>query len=366
MPHERTAALDRLTEALWRAWAKAGPPSYNDFAKRSEEILGRARRLSSSTTQEILTGQRRRPARWDWIRRYWTVLRAVAAEHDIDPDSLGTLDALKKLHEAACAAQSRTPQLAGISGTRADGHPSPGAILGDAIEPGKTSQQRTALVSAGADAQGDEVLTAIRQAIGVEWWHNHHDVVPSCAETYLSLEPAAKLIRTYETAVVPGLLQTAAYAGAMLRLDPYMLPEAAITRMVQLRMRRQQILTQPNPLRLWAVFDERVLGRQFGDVMIMRTQIQRLMELSELPNITIQLIPSVTRIRAALSYPITLLRFHIHELPDVVYLEQLTSASYLHTPDHVSRYMQVLSGLSMEALQPADTANYLRRILRYT
>ncbi len=87
-------------------------------------------------------------------------------------------------------------------------------------------------------------VRGLRRAIGIEWWHDHDDVVPAWAGPYLSLEPAARLIHSYETAVVPGLLQTEAYARGVLRVAQGILPEAAISRRVQLLLRRQQILTR--------------------------------------------------------------------------------------------------------------------------
>lgn len=333
----RTPGRERFTEVLLDAWTKAGPPSYNDFEKRSEEILGRSRRLSSSTTQEILTGQRSRPPRWDWVRRFWTVLRAMAADHGIDPDSLGTLDALKAMHDAMWAEQHRTRRLAGEAGSGANGQPR---------------------------ATPSEVLAEIRRKVGVEWWHGYEDVVPGWAGTFLSLEPAAELIHSYETVTVPGLLQTSAYAGAVLREALHTLPDTDISRLVELRMRRQLVLRQPDPPRLWAVFHEAALLQRLGDdATIMRTQIRHLIEISQLPDVTIQVIPSDARIRTLLGYPITLLRFRDPEITDVVYLEQLTSALYLHNPAQVSRYAQVLSGLSAEALPPARTIGYLSDML---
>lgn len=341
---EQKPAPDSLTNALCSAWTLSRARSYRQFELRSEEILGRTRRLPSSTTQEILTGHRQKPPSWDWIRRFWTVLRAIAAEQGVDPASLGTLKELKELHEAACTAWHQTRQLTAVSGNTAGGR----SLLS---------------TQAGYDR---EVIASIRRAIGVEWWHDHEDVVPGWAGPYLSLEPAARLIHCYEPTVVPGLLQTAAYTSAVLRHAPHMLAEAAIARLVQLHTRRQQILTRPNPPRLWAVFDESVLRPQASDPVIMRAQIEHLLEISELPNVTIQVIPSVTRIRVALGYPITLLRFHVRNVPDVVYLEQLTNASYLDNPDQVSRYSQVLTGLSAEALEPTRTAEHLRKMLRDT
>lgn len=360
-PHkERPPALTAFTQALWDAWVKAGPISYSVFEKRSEEMFGRSRRLAASTTQEILTGQRSGPAHWDWVRRFWSVLRAVAADHDINPDSLGALEALKGKHEAALAEHRRQRRPGGAAGIGTEEDAAPGATAGHNPEPGYFQAQ--SFPSASSEA---EALAEIRQKIGVEWWSDYQDVVPGWAGTYLSLEPATELIHCYETAVVPGLLQTAPYAGVALRQAPDAQSEADINRLVELRMRRQEILWQPDPPRLWAVFHEAALLRWLGDdPTILRTQISHLIEIAELPNITIQLIPSGTRIRALLGYPITLLRFRVREITDVVYFEQLTSALYLNTPDQASRYAQVLTGLSAEALHPARTVSYLHRKLR--
>lgn len=363
---ERTPALDRLTDALWRAWTEAGPRSYNHFAERSEEIYGHARRLSSSTTQEILTRHRVKPPPWDWIRRFWTVLRAVAEEQDLDPDRLGTLESVRDLYMAALAAYHQARQSAGLTGTGASSDSPSGAITGYAPQAGSASRQQAQSVPVGADGQHDEVLASLRRSIGIEWWQDHDDVVPAWAGPYLSLEPAARLIHSYETAVVPGLLQTEAYARGVLRVAREILPEAAISRRVQLLMQRQQILTRLNPPRVWAVFDEAALRRDFGDERIMRAQITHLLELSRLPNVTIQVVPSVTRIRVRIGYPITMLRFLVQDFPDVLYLEQLMNASYLHDPDQVNQYSQLLTGLCGEALSPAETADHLSKTLRDT
>lgn len=356
--HERRPdALSAFTETLWDAWVKAGRPTYNEFEQRSKEILGPSRRLAVSTTQEILTGQRSGPASWDWVRRFWSVLRAVAASRDINPDDLGTLEELKEKHEAACADHQRLRRGGGSGESGPEKALAPDATAGRDLEPGGVYEQSSA-------APEPKTLAGIRQRIGVEWWSDYEDVVPDWARTYLSLEQTAELIHSYETAMVPGLLQTAAYASVVFRLALGTRPEADITRLVELRMRRQEILTRPDPPRLWAVLQEAALGGGWlGDgATIMRAQISHLLKISELPNVTIQLIPSDTRIRALLGYPITLLRFRGPGNTDVVYLEQLTSALYLDTPDDASRYAQVLTGLSAEALDPAMTVSYLGKL----
>ncbi len=365
MPHDEcAAAIAELNQALSAARIKVGAPGYEEIQAVSEAMFGKSGRLASSTTHEILNGKSRStPAKWDWIGKYWKVMRAIATRKDLDPDSIGSLDAWKKLHEAAWGVPRQSHELAAATGSGAGARTPSGLITGYVPEPGGVPGQPTRMVPVGESCPDAERLMSIRRAIGVEWWDDYSTVVPDFAGTYLSLEPAAKLIHCYETAVVPSLLQTEAYAAAIIRPFDETLPDEAIGRMVELRMRRQQILTEPNAPRVWAVFNENALRRELGDASIITAQIRHLIEISRLPNVTIQVIPAVTRIRAALGYPITLLSFHVHDSPDVVYLEQLTSAVYLHDPHHVGRYSKLLIGLTDEALSRAETPDYLRRML---
>lgn len=369
MPDDESApALTALIDALWQARAKAGPVSYAEFEKLSRRVLGPADYLPRSTVQAVLTHRNRRPPRWEWIIRFWTVLGVIADAHHIDPGGLGTLEELKLLHEAADAEALPARQLAGAPGAGATPGSLPDAGLERHPEVSATSWQWFAQLFPDADAQHDEVLASIRRRVGVEWWHGHRDVVPAWFETYLSLEPAASLIHVYDNAGVPSLLQTEAYARAALRLEPLALPEEMITRMIELRMLRQQIIRQPRNVldapRLWAILDEGAIRYQLGDAAVMRGQLAHLIDISAQPNVTIQVIPAAPGIRATLSYPLTLLRFRIHEVPDVAYFEPLTTAFYLHEAAQVSRYAQVLNVLAAEALPPAETVIYLSRLHR--
>jgi hypothetical protein len=360
-PDTRPPALVAFTDALWQARIKAGPLSYEEFEKRSVKVLGRARILYGSTVHGWLRDLRRQqPPPWPRVHDFWTVLRVIAAEHGIDPDSLGTLAELKRLHEEADRAQ----RLAGVPGAGREENALPGADLGHELGPLSILRQRSARVYSEADIRNDEVLASIRRKIGVGWWHSYRDVVPAWFGTYLSLEAAACLIRVYSTAVVPGLLQTEAYADAVLRLEPCVRSAVSIARAVELRMRRQQIIGQPNAPRLWAVLDESTLRRRLGDAKVMCGQLRHLIDICAHPNVTIQVIPSTTNIRVTPEWPITRLRFHVHEVPDVVYIEQLASAFYLYAPNHVSRYVRTLEGLAMEALPPPETVEYLDLMLR--
>jgi len=364
-PDMRPPALVAFTDALWLAWTRGGPLSYQEFAKRSGQVLGAKNALSRTTVHGVFHDLRRQyPPRWPWVSRFWTVLRVIAAEHGIDPDSLGSLEELKRLHEAADRARWPTRRLAGVSGMGSEENALPGVDLGYELGPFYIPGQRSALVYSEADVQNDEVLASVQRKIGVGWWHSYRDVVPAWFGTYLSLEAATSLIQVYDAAMVPDLLQTEAYANAVLQLEPCALPAPVIARVVELRMRRQQIIGQPNAPTLWAVLDESTLRRRLGGTEVMRGQLKHLIDICAQPNVTIQVIPSTTNIRVNPGWTITRLRFRVHEVPDVVYIEQLTSAFYLYDPDHVSRYVQALEGLVLEALQADETIEYLNLMLR--
>jgi hypothetical protein len=372
MPGDEHAPARRaLIDALWQAWTKAGPVSYAEFEKLSKEVLGPAGYLPRSTVQGHLKDRDRpQPPRWEWVFRFWKVLRVLAGKHGISPDSVGTLAALKRLHEAADAEARLARHLADAPGCRRVTAPLASVRQGPPRGVAAASWLESGHGLPEADAANDEVLAAIRRRVGNDWWHSYRDVVPAWLATYLSLEPAASLIRVYDTLAVPGLLQTEAYANAALRLEPFTLPPATITRIIELRMWRQQIICSQdgnpngNRPRLWAVLDENALRPRLGGPQVMRRQLAHLIRLAEHPNVAIQVIPSATRTRTALSFPVTTMRFPVHDVPDVAYFGQLTSALYLHNAVQVSRYTQVLDGLAIAALSPAETIIYLNRLIR--
>lgn len=232
------------------------------------------------------------------------------------------------------------------------------------VTPQVTDLRRFYAVS--EDARHANVLALAAWAKDLCWWHDYRDVVPGWFETYLSLEPAARLIRGYETHFVPGLLQTEEYAHAVIRHGHVGAPAAELRRRVDLRMRRQQILRRPDPARLWAIIDEAAFRRWPGSAATMRRQIRCLIDISERPNVTIQVMPVSVDGYAVAGGSITLLRSPGREFPDVVYLEQLTSALYLGKPDDIHHYSKVLNRLGIEAEEPAATAGIFHRILTET
>ncbi|MEV0125869.1 helix-turn-helix transcriptional regulator [Streptomyces sp. NPDC050703] len=209
-----------------------------------------------------------------------------------------------------------------------------------------------------------EFLALARGTSEPGWWHRYNDVLPGWFETLLGLEEAASVIRTYEVQFVPGLLQTEEYALAVCRLGNPQASGKEIDRRVELRMQRQVLLTAPNAPRLWAVLDEACLRRPLGGADVMAAQLRHLLEMTRLPNVTVQIAPFDLGGHAAAGGPITILRFLEPDLPDIVYLEQLTSALYLDKRDDVDHYLAVTDQLSAQAASPRDSQAILEDMIR--
>jgi transcriptional regulator with XRE-family HTH domain len=199
----------------------------------------------------------------------------------------------------------------------------------------------------------EALLELARQASAMGWWHDYADVMPSWFEPYVGLEEAASSIRCYQMQCIPDLLQTADYARAIAMLGHPARSDDEIERLVSLRMARQAVITRATPAHLWMVLDEAALRRPVGPPETMRGQLRHLIDMADRPNVSLQVVPLSIGGQAAAGGAFTVLRFSEPDLPDVVYLEQLTSALYLDKRDTVDYYMAVLEHLCVEAL-PAE------------
>ncbi|WP_067542252.1 helix-turn-helix domain-containing protein [Nocardia crassostreae] len=204
----------------------------------------------------------------------------------------------------------------------------------------------------------EQFLDLVRKANQPGWWHRYSDLLPQWFETYLGLEHAAKSIRTFEGQLVLGLLQTTDYARSIVALGH----DQDSERRVSLRRRRQELLTRPEAPSFWAVLDEAVLHRQVGGASVQRAQIEYLIEVSQLANVTIQVLPYAAGGHAAAGSSFTMLRFAEPELPDIVYLEQLTSALYLDPRQDLELYRQVMDQLSVQAEPPERSRKMLAEV----
>ncbi|MGW4382681.1 helix-turn-helix domain-containing protein [Kitasatospora sp. NPDC004531] len=210
----------------------------------------------------------------------------------------------------------------------------------------------------------ETLLALVREANKSGWWHSYNDVLPNWFQTYMGLEEAAALIRTYEVQFVPGLLQCDEYARAIFAQNRPVLADDEIERRVALRARRQKLLTEGRGPKLWAVIDEAALRRPVGGPEVMRAQLEHLVELAQLPSVVLQVMPFRFGAHAGESGAFSVLRFPEQDLPDVVYLEQLTSALYLDKRDDVDEYVQVMERLCVDSLTPQQTLDLLQNILK--
>jgi hypothetical protein len=207
------------------------------------------------------------------------------------------------------------------------------------------------------------LLALVRNANTPGWWHRYGDVLPAWFNSYVGLEAAAALIRTYEVQFVPGLLQTRDYARAVVLLGHRSAPENEIEHRVDLRINRQQILGRADPPQLWAVIDEAALRRPVGGLDVMRGQLEALMVLTKQPHIRLQVVPFRAGGHPAAGGSFSILRFPEPDLPDVVYVEQLTSAVYLDKRDEVEQYATAMAELCVKAEPPEASFDVLDRIL---
>jgi transcriptional regulator with XRE-family HTH domain len=195
------------------------------------------------------------------------------------------------------------------------------------------------------------------------WWHDYSDILPSWFEAYVGLEEVATQVRAYEVQFVPGLLQSEDYARAVTLLGHDDELPREVERRVRLRMARQAVLERAEPPNVWAVVDEAVLRRPAGSPAVMQGQLKHLLDLAERPNITIQIMPFRAGGHSAAGGAFSILRFAEPDLPDVVYLEQLTSSLYLDKPEVVDSYLKVMERVCMEAATPADSVDVIAAIL---
>ncbi|EMF01261.1 helix-turn-helix domain-containing protein [Streptomyces mobaraensis NBRC 13819 = DSM 40847] len=208
-----------------------------------------------------------------------------------------------------------------------------------------------------AEVEGFLALT--REANRPGWWHRFRDVLPEWFSAFVSLEGEANLIRAYEPHYVPGLLQTEAYARAVLRAGQPHAPDAEIERAVTVRRERQNLLVREKAPLLWVVMDETVLRRPIGGPEVMRAQVDRLIEATALPNVRLQVIPYAAGPHPAMYGPFHIFRFPIEELPDIAYAENLIGASYFDQREDVSAFLEALDRMCAQAAPAHTTKAFL-------
>ena len=208
-------------------------------------------------------------------------------------------------------------------------------------------------------AEREQLLSLASRANQPGWWHRYHDVLPPWFQAYIGLEESAQSIRSYDAQFVPGLLQTEEYAAAVLALGDFSLDEAE--RLVVLRKERQRHFAAGGT-RLWAIVDEVALRRPVGGLAVLRRQLEYLGQVCQQPWLTLQITPFPAVSHAAPG-SFSILRFADPALPDMVYAEQLNSATYIDKRAEVEPYLLALERLGLVSAPPASSADILRGIV---
>jgi transcriptional regulator with XRE-family HTH domain len=206
----------------------------------------------------------------------------------------------------------------------------------------------------------EQLLALASQANQQGWWHRYQDVLPPWFQSYIGLEESAESIRSFDAQFVPGLLQTEDYAAAVIQLGAY--SRAETNRLVYLRTERQRRFAVGG-LRLWAIIDENALRRPVGTPALRRAQLQHLLDIQDRPTLTLQVCPFGTGASYAAPGSFSILQFATNDLPDVVYVEQLTSALYLDKRIDVDRYGEAMDQIAATSTTPEQTTDLISSML---
>lgn len=218
----------------------------------------------------------------------------------------------------------------------------------------------------GVTEEGERLamLGLVREANAAGWWHGYGEVMPTWFQTYVGLEESAALIRTFEVQFVHGLLQTEEYARAVVRRGMQGASTSDVEKRVALRLERQKNLVSEHAPDFHVVLDEAALRRPYGDREVMRGQLEHLIDISQRPNVRLQIMPFRLGGHSGESGAFTILSFPESDLSDVVYLEQLTSALYLDKHEDVAQYERALKELQQESPGPDESRDLLRGLLQ--
>ncbi len=220
-------------------------------------------------------------------------------------------------------------------------------------EYGATDEERLALVelAKGARIQG--------------WWRSLADPIPESMNLMLTLEDEVVREDHYACMYVPGLLQTRAYTEAVHRASEVRCEEREVQHMVDIRMKRQELLEREDPPHLWAVIDEAALRRRVGGREVMREQLTHLLTMAERSRITVQVLPFDRGAHAAAVGSFAVLRGQAPEL-DVVYVDLLGGGLFMEKPEELERYKLAFEYLSAQALDFESSTDLIDRISKET
>lgn len=215
------------------------------------------------------------------------------------------------------------------------------------------------LYAVGDQEQREQLLTLAKEAQQRGWWTEYEAVLSAGLDTYVGLEASAASIRSFQTHLVPGLLQTEEYARALIRATRRTESLENVDRMIALRSRRQTMLANSDYLEMWAVIDEAVLRRPIGGLAVMRAQLTRLLEAGDLPSVTIQVLPFARGAHAGVDGAFTIIGFPDPTDLDVVYVDCPAGNIFLEKEKDVRRHTTWFDHLRAAALPPDESAEFI-------
>ncbi|MFF7455973.1 helix-turn-helix domain-containing protein [Kitasatospora sp. NPDC008115] len=213
---------------------------------------------------------------------------------------------------------------------------------------------------AGREREALEKLSRESKKRG--WWHDYGDTIPLAYADFLGLEGDARYIRTWQSMVVPGLLQTEHYARAVLEANPAAVRPERIDQLVEIRMERKEVLSRADPARFWAIIWEPALRCPVGGRGVQRAQLEYLAEAAQLPNITLQVVPMEVGATAGACGAFVMFGFTDSPNPGAVFLETLTSSHYMEQQAELDGYGLVFEYLRSSALNPANSLDMISAI----
>lgn len=357
---------------LTTAWAAAAPTSYVAVEKLAGEIRERTVQpeggpvipLPASTVNDLLTRERHRLPRWEMTASLLIVLRELVADRGLNADEVvGTLAEWKRRHEEALKAIAAVKRNSGNPGDPGQ-PPTEAAARGIGLTSGRRSpkelsEHRTAV----EDGQRATLLELARRPDAR--WRIYRGVVPEACEAYLTLERWSSRLQIYDPCGIPDVLQSEEVGRHLARHATPGAPPGWVARAVELQMRRQQLLHRRDSAKLWVLLDEPALFRPPITTIgspVWRDQLEFLLALSTLPNISLQIRRTAAGHGTA-SGPVRLLRFREAVFPDVAYLPQPNGPLYPKESMVVHQYTAFLYGQFISAASPAESVEILRGIL---
>jgi transcriptional regulator with XRE-family HTH domain len=210
------------------------------------------------------------------------------------------------------------------------------------------------------DAQRGRLMQLARASRQQGWWQSYDTPQYSM---YIGFENDATSIKLYHSAVIPGLMQTVEYARALHQTGPDDHTPERIEQLIEVRLIRQRLFARADPPNFWAILDEAALHRSVGGPAAMRDQLERIVEVSNLPNVRLQVMPFDKGVHAAMDSSFTILEFN-DPVPDMVYAEGLSGFFYIEKPADVAKHRRTFEIVSASALSEQDSVQFVTEMIR--